>query len=63
MKNKPKIEKTERVAIRFSGVNEAARQLGVSPGHISYILHGKRKPGRKLAAKMAKLGITVENDE
>ena len=47
----------ERLVVRFKGVNRAARALGVSPTHLTYILHGNRAPGPKLAEKMTKLGI------
>ena len=51
------IKREEKTVVRFSGVNQAAKALGCSPTHLTYILHGQRKPGPKLAAKMNRLGI------
>lgn len=63
MNDDVKITREERMVVRFSGVNRVARALGISPTHLTFILHGKRKPGPKLAAKMLRLGIKVATAE
>lgn len=57
MKEAVEVKREERLVVRFKGVNRAARALGVSPTHLTYILHGHRAPGPKLAEKMTRLGI------
>lgn len=42
----------------MGGLKEAARRLGVDPGHLTRVLSGERKSAR-LMAKMARLGIIV----
>jgi transcriptional regulator with XRE-family HTH domain len=36
---------------------DAAQTLGVSASYLYYILEGKRKPGRNLISRMARVGI------
>jgi len=43
--------------IRYVGVNETARRLGVCRETLSRVLHGRRKPSAGLAEKMARMGI------
>jgi len=43
----------------YRGVCELAKRMGVSRPHLSFVLHGKRKAGRKLASKLARMGIRV----
>lgn len=52
-----KIVKETRVVTRYRGMSAAARKLGVSRGHLSYVLHGQRKPGKRLAAMLARMGV------
>lgn len=59
MKEDVTITREERLTVRFRGVNRAARALGISPTHLTFILHGQRTPGPKLAAKMSKMGIPI----
>jgi hypothetical protein len=44
---------------RWSGVRRAAKALGCSPAHLTYVLHGQRKPGKELAQKLARMGVHV----
>ena len=54
-----RLEKIEQVRVVYRGLTQAARALGCSRAHLSYVLHGKRKPGAPLAAKLKRLGIEV----
>jgi transcriptional regulator with XRE-family HTH domain len=49
----------ERPSIRRSGVVALAKRLGRSHSHVSRILAGERKPGKKLGAKLAGLGVNL----
>ena len=44
---------------RFEGVRATARRIGCTPGHLSLVLHGKRPAGRKMAAKLRRLHVTL----
>ena len=44
-----------RVWIR--GCSRLADELGVTRSHMSMIMHGTRRPGRALAARLRKLGV------
>jgi len=55
MKRKIKIVTEPRVWVR--GASTLADALGCTRSHMSMILHGTRKPGRKLAARMKEAGI------
>ena len=57
---KTTVIKETRTVTKFRGVNAAARALGVSRGHLCYVLHGQRVPGKELARKMARMGIRLE---
>jgi transcriptional regulator with XRE-family HTH domain len=46
----------------FRGVTKLARRLGCSQPHLSLVLHGKRVPGKALAAKLRKMGISLPED-
>ena len=39
------------------GVTAAARRLGCNQGHLSRVMRGERKAGRRLAEKMRRLGL------
>ena len=56
---KATLVKETKVATRFLGLRRTARVLGCSEAHLSYVLHGRRKPGAELAAKLRKLGVEV----
>ena len=58
----PKLEKVERLQIVYRGLTQAARWLGCSRPHLSYVLHGQRKPSETLRRRLAKLGITETVD-
>ena len=61
-KTRPKLEKIERTQIVYRGLTQAARLLGCSRPHLSYVLHGQRKPSERLARGLARLGITCTVD-
>lgn len=50
------IEKKVRVAV---GLNEMARRLGCSRGHLSLVIHGRRKSGR-LERRLKAMGFSVK---
>ena len=52
---KRKIDIRPRLMIR--GCSELADSLGVTRSHMSMIMHGTRKPGRKLAAQLREMGV------
>lgn len=52
-------EITLKETVRFRGLNAAAKKVGCSQSHLSFVMHGKRRPGPKLAKKLAKLGIII----
>ena len=52
------IEKKVRVAV---GLNEMARRLGCSRGHLSLVIHGHRTSGR-LERRLRKLGIKLQKE-
>lgn len=55
-----RLEKIEQVRVVYRGLTQAARALGCSRAHLSYVLHGKRKPSAKLARGLRRMGIEVE---
>ena len=58
--NETKIVKETRTVTRFRGMGRAARELGVSRGHLSYVLPGQRKPGPERERKLRRMGIRLE---
>ena len=50
---------------RCFGVAATARKIGCHPNHLSYILHGQRKPNDTLRRRLRWMGITttVNGDE
>lgn len=59
---KPKLERVERTQVVYRGLTQAARWLGCSRPHLSYVLHGQRKPSDELRSRLARLGITTTVD-
>jgi hypothetical protein len=59
---KPVLEKIERTQIVYRGLTRAARLLGCSRVHLSYVLHGQRKASEKLARGLRRMGITCTVD-
>ena len=58
-----KVKKTKQMLVVeprlwIKGSSRLADRLGCTRAHMSMILHGTRKPGRKLAAEMKRLGVT-----
>lgn len=53
------LTKETKMVTQFKGLKKAARSLGVSQAHLSYVLHGHRTPGAELRQKLAKMGIEV----
>ncbi|MCR5752758.1 MAG: helix-turn-helix transcriptional regulator [Kiritimatiellae bacterium] len=62
MAKRPVLEKIERTQIVYRGLSQAARLLGCSRPHLSYVLHGQRKPSEKLARGLRRMGITCTVD-
>ena len=60
--SKPKLEKVTRTQVVYRGLTQAARWLGCSRPHLSYVLHGQRKPSDTLRRRLARLGITTTVD-
>ena len=56
------LEKVTRTQIVYRGLTEAARRLGCSRPHLSYVLHGQRKPSDGLRRGLARLGVTCTVD-
>ncbi len=56
---KTTLTKETKVVTRYHGLGRTARALGVSASHLSYVLHGHRKPGADLARKLRRLGVEV----
>ena len=54
------LEKVTETRTVWRGLGRVAKHCGVTRAHLSYVLHGHRKAGPKLTAKLAKLGIVVE---
>ena len=54
------LKKVERVRIEWRGLTQAARLLGCSRAHLSYVLHGQRKPSERLARALKRMGVEVE---
>lgn len=59
-KMRARLEKIEQVRVVYRGLTQAARALGCSRAHLSYVLHGKRKASERLAAKLKRMGVEVE---
>ena len=57
---KARLEKIEQVRVVYRGLTAAARALGCSRAHLSYVLHGQRKPSERLARKLRSMGVEVE---
>lgn len=47
---------------RAYGVASTARLIGCHPVHLSYIMHGKRRPNDTLRRRLARMGITCTVD-
>ena len=56
--SKPILEKVTQTRVVYRGLTAAARRLGCARAHLSYVLHGQRKPSEKLRRGLARLGIT-----
>ena len=56
------LERMTETRVVYRGINQAARRLGVSRGHLSFVMHGTRRPGKELARKLSKMGIECGTD-
>jgi len=56
---KPVLKKETRTQVVYRGLTQAARLLGCSRPHLSYVLHGKRKPSERLARALKRMGVEV----
>ena len=59
-KMRARLEKIEQVRVVYRGLTQAARALGCSRAHLSYVLHGKRKPSERLARQLRRMGVEVK---
>lgn len=62
VKTEVKVKKTQQTLsvkprMWITGASRLADRLGCTRSHLSMILHGTRKPGRKLAAQLKRLGV------
>ena len=60
--SKQVLEKVTRTQIVYRGLTEAARRLGCSRPHLSYVLHGQRRPSERLRRGLARMGVTCTVD-
>lgn len=54
------LQRIEQVRVVYRGLTQAARLLGCSRAHLSYVLHGQRKPSERLARQLRRMGVEVE---
>lgn len=47
---------------RIAGLAACARKCGVTPVHLRYVMKGERNPSRRLARKLAALGVKARLD-
>lgn len=59
-RNKATLQRIEQVRVVYRGLTQAARSLGCSRAHLSYVLHGQRKPSEALARKLKRMGVDLE---
>ena len=59
---KAKLERVEETRIVYRGLTGAARALGCSRVHLSYVLHGQRKPSERLRRGLKRMGVTCTVD-
>ena len=57
---KPVLKKETRTQVVYRGLTQAARLLGCSRAHLSYVLHGQRKPSERLARALKRMGVEVK---
>ena len=60
--SKPVLNREVRTQVVYRGLTQAARLLGCSRPHLSYVLHGQRKPSAKLAHGLRRMGVTCTVD-
>lgn len=53
------MDKVTKTVTVYRGLNKTAKKLGCSRTHLSYVMHGQRKPGAELAKKLKKLGVII----
>ena len=59
-RNNATLQRIEQVRVVYRGLTQAARSLGCSRAHLSYVLHGQRKPSEALARKLKRMGVDLE---
>lgn len=47
---------------RLAGLGAVARRCGCTPVHLRYVMKGERNPSRRLARKLAALGVKARLD-
>lgn len=56
------LERVEQTRVVYRGLTKAAKVLGCSRSHLSYVLHGKRPATRKMARELKRLGVACTVD-
>lgn len=59
-RNNATLQRIEQTRVVYRGLTQAARLLGCSRAHLSYVLHGQRKPSESLARKLKRMGIETD---
>ena len=59
-RNNATLQRIEQTRVVYRGLTQAARLLGCSRAHLSYVLHGQRKPSESLARKLKGMGVDLE---
>lgn len=53
------LKKVTQTRIEWRGLTQAAKALGCSRAHLSYVLHGQRKPSERLARALKRMGVEI----
>lgn len=59
---KVKLERIEERRVVYRGLTQAAKTLGCSRVHLSYVLHGQRKPSDRIRRGLKRMGVTCTVD-
>ena len=62
-RNNATLQRIEQVRVVYRGLTQAARLLGCSRAHLSYVLHGQRKPSERLAWALKRMGVELVKSE
>ena len=53
------LKKVTQTRIEWRGLTQAAKALGCSRAHLSYVLHGQRKPSERLTRALKRMGVEI----